>query len=128
MKLSVVKSQRKLSKLEYVYNARELEIFSLQQCLKFPKRYTFYLGQQISNLAISIHKNIHMSNCFIPINDHEKQIQRDFILKALLLCKHLAAQISVAEQMFGVNKQKIQTWSELINKEISLLEKILNEN
>lgn len=68
-----------------------------------------------------------MANCFEPINEHEKQIQKDFILKALLLCKHLYTQITIVEEILEISEQKIQTWLELINKEISLLEQLLNK-
>ena len=43
IKISVIKSKRSISNIEFLYNARNLEIYSIKKCTNFPKRYTFYI-------------------------------------------------------------------------------------
>lgn len=39
--MSVIKSQRSDSKMEFIHTARELQIYSIQKCFNFPKRNGF---------------------------------------------------------------------------------------
>lgn len=126
--MSVVKSQRKMSNLEYVYNARQLEIYTLRKCINFPKRHTFYLGKEMSELAINIYKNVHIAYSTQSNSPQETKIRHDCLLKALLLCKHLAAQLSIATEMIDINFKHLQEWSELIDKEIKLLHNLIYTN
>ena len=43
--MSVYKSKRGASSAQFVETARKLQVHTLEQCLKIPKRYTFYLTQ-----------------------------------------------------------------------------------
>ena len=46
--MSVVKSQRSQSQLEFLRTARNLQIYTVQKCVNtIPKRYTFYIGQRL---------------------------------------------------------------------------------
>lgn len=40
--MSVHKHDRHESQLQFIETARQLEIFTLRNCVKFPKRYTFF--------------------------------------------------------------------------------------
>ena len=60
--MSVIKSKREESVVEFVNTARELNIFSIRQCTKFPKRYTFYSIQKIADLADSIYESVVKAN------------------------------------------------------------------
>ena len=37
--MSVYKSKRSTSAIQYVENARQLQVFTIKNCVKFPKRY-----------------------------------------------------------------------------------------
>ena len=56
--MSVVKTRRGESSAQFLDTARELEIFTLQQCLKFPKRMTFFLAQPIVQLSQEFEKEL----------------------------------------------------------------------
>ena len=60
--MSVVKGERTESKVQFLYSARELQIYSIKKCTSFPKRYTFYVSQPIANLATSIYENVKRGN------------------------------------------------------------------
>ena len=52
--MSVIKSKRKLSSVEFINTAMDLEIFTIKQCLKFPKRYTFVINNTLMDLSKNI--------------------------------------------------------------------------
>lgn len=71
------KSKRATSTIQYLENARQLQIFTLRNCIKFPKRYTFVLTQRIAELAEKIDDHIRIAESILPTNLHEAQIRRD---------------------------------------------------
>lgn len=49
--MSVYKSKRSESSMQFVDTAKKLEAFTLSCCMKAPKRYTFFLTSRIMQLA-----------------------------------------------------------------------------
>ena len=49
--MAVLKSNRNESQLQFLDTARELGIFTLRNCVKFPKRYTFFITTEIVRLS-----------------------------------------------------------------------------
>lgn len=80
--MSVIKSKRGESEMEFIHTARELEIYTIKKCIGFPKRYTFYLAKPISDSAVRIHTYSKMANSIYPTNQHEAQMRRDYLLRA----------------------------------------------
>ena len=64
--------------MEFVHTARELQIHTIQKCVGFPKRYTFYVSQPIAACATRIHEYVKCANSVYPLNQHEAQIRRDY--------------------------------------------------
>ena len=60
--MSVIKSKRKLSAVEFINTAMDLEIYTIKQCLKFPKRYTFIINNTLINLTKECLINVKMAN------------------------------------------------------------------
>lgn len=46
--MSVLKSQRGESAVQFLDTARELEIYTIKTCAKFPKRYMFLITKDIN--------------------------------------------------------------------------------
>lgn len=119
--MSVIKSKREESVVEFVNTARELNIYSIRQCTKFPKRYTFFISQKIVDLADFIYESVVKANAINPRNQHEAQIRRDYIMIAYASCESLVAKIAVAQEMFGVEERIMVEWMRLIGYEQRLL-------
>jgi len=119
--MSVVKSKRGESTAEFVNTARELNIYSIQRCVSFPKRYTFYIGQEISNHANNIYSNVLTANAIHPSNKHEAQMRRDHILTAYAECEILISKIGLAHDMFGISDSSMKEWMKLLSNEQRLL-------
>ncbi len=120
--MSVLKSQRGLSEMEFLNNARKLEMYTIRRCVNtIPKRYTFYIGQNLASIATSIYANAKKGNSIYPTNDHEVQIRRDFFLKSYVECQNLISQIEVAYELIHFETKVLEEWSGLIAAQINLL-------
>lgn len=123
--MSVIQSKRGASNMEFLYNARKLQIFSIRKCVSFPKKYTFYVSQPIANISTRIHEYVKLANGIYPTNNHEYQLRRDYFLKAYSELGNISSQIEIAEALFGVNADDMREWSCLINTEARLIKAIL---
>lgn len=75
--MSVYKSKRGLSAIQYVENARQLQIFTVRNCVKFPKRYTYIVVKKIAELAEDIDTHVRLAEAIVPTNLREAQNKRD---------------------------------------------------
>jgi len=119
--MSVPKSRRGESNALFVYKARELKIHTMRQCVHFPKRFTFYIGQDIAESANRIYRYVIQADNIYPVNKHEAQERRDWVVRAEGELKTLNANICVADEMFGISENIMLKWSELIDTEMRLL-------
>ena len=126
--MSVVRSKRGESEMEFLHTARELEMYSIRKCVGFPKRFTFYLNQPIANIATRIYEDVKIANSIFPTNQHEAQMRRDYLMKANAELYNLISQIEVAHEIFGLEPNVMSYWSELIDKEIRLVKSLLKKD
>lgn len=119
--MAVIKSNRAESEMEFIHTARQLQIHTIQKCVNFPKRYTFYVGQPMAECATRIHEYVKCANSIYPLNQHEVQIRRDYLLRANAELNSLISQIEVAGELFGLEPDKMKFWMEIIEKEIRLV-------
>ena len=126
--MSVVKSKRATSEMEFIHTARELQIYSIRKCAGFPKRYTFYISQPIANIALSVYDDVIRANSIYPTNRHEAQLRRDHLLSALAELHSLVSQIEAAGEMFGIEANVMKYWMELVEKEMRLVKGALKRD
>ncbi len=119
--MSVVKSKRGESNMEFIHTARELHIYTVKKCVGMPKRYTFYIGKPIADIANAIYRLVVSANSIYPTNSHEVQIRRDYLLKANAGLQSLVAQIETAHEIFGMETRMMQHWMDLVEREIRLV-------
>ena len=82
--------------MEFLYNARKLEIYSMQKCIGFPKRYTFYISQPLANATVRVYEAVKKGNSVHPLNQHEVQVRRDFFINAYAELQSIVSQLEVA--------------------------------
>lgn len=126
--MSVIKSKRGESGMEFLHTARELQMYTIQKCVSFPKRYTFYVGQPIAALAVSIHNNVKMGNGMYPLNPQEVQRRRNYFLAARGELDCLVSQIEIAQGLFGIEQNVMEHWMGLVEKELRLVDGILKKD
>ena len=128
MPMSVIKSKRGTSEMEFLATARKLQIYTIQKCVGFPKRYTFYVSQPIANSAVYIYENVKRGNSIYPLNQHEVQMRRDHFLRAYTELQSLVSQIEVAQELFGIEPDTMKYWMEIIDAEMRLVRAVLKND
>ena len=126
--MSVIKSKRGTSEMEFLATARKLQIYTIQKCVGFPKRYTFYVSQPIANSAVYIYENVKRGNSIYPLNQHEVQMRRDHFLRAYTELQSLVSQIEVAQELFGIEPDTMKYWMEIIDAEMRLVRAVLKND
>ena len=123
--MSVPKPQRSISDMEFIRTARELQIYTMRRCKNFPKRYSFYFNIPLANAATRVYENVKRGNSIYPTNPHEVQMRRDCFLQANAELYSIVAQIEVAEEMFGLDRDIIHQWIMLVDQEITLVKGVM---
>ena len=125
--MSVIKSKRSESEMQFIMTARELQKYTIQKCVGFPKRYTFYVSQPIAACATRIHEDVKMANSIFPTNEHEFQMRRDYFLRANAELNSLVSQIELANELFGLEANVMKHWMELVETEIRLVKAVMKK-
>lgn len=126
--MSVIKSKRGLSGVQFLDTARELHLFTLRTCAKFPKRYTFFITNNIVQCAINIHSYVKKGNSIFPSNADDAKLRREHFIRAGAELQNLISQINVAYDMFPVSDKIMKQWMELIQKEIALIKNVIKKD
>ncbi len=140
--MSVLKSQRGESDVAFLDVARRLEVHTLEQCLKLPKRLTFFLSTEIMRWGSDVYNNVKAANSIYATNQHEAQMRRDHFTEANNALQILDGKIGLLYEMlimnpehFGANprdqtngkrrlENAVKAWAALINEEAALISKI----
>ena len=75
--MSVYKSKRGESSVQFIETARQLEAHTFAYCMKAPKRYERFLTGRIMELSSEVHDRVRAANNIWPTNRHEAQLRRD---------------------------------------------------
>lgn len=69
-----------------------------------------------------------MANSIYPLNKHEVQIRRDYLLRANAELQSLISQLEVAHELFGIDVDALKYWMELVEKEIRLVKALMKKD
>lgn len=119
--MSVIRSQRTTSDMQFLATARALQLFTIRRCVAFPKRFTFYISQPIAAIGTRIYEDVKRGNSIYPTNQHEAQIRRDYFIHALAELQNMISQLEVASELFGIDSSVMKEWMGLVDSEIKLL-------
>lgn len=120
--MSVLKSHRGVSPMEFLETAIELEKYTHAQCKKFPKSERFFLAMPIFELSHSIVYHVKAGNDVIPRNAHEVQSRRDHFQEAKNSLSDMVTQLDLAKNSIeGVPDHVWINWMAMVAKEKSLL-------
>jgi hypothetical protein len=126
--MSVIRSARSTSGVQFLYTARLLQIYTIQKCVGFPKRYTFYISQPLAAIATRIYEDAKRGNSVYPTNQHEAQLRRDYFLQAVAELQNLVSQVEVAYELFHFDANIMTHWMELVDTEMKLIKAVLKSD
>ena len=129
--MSVYKSKRGTSAVQYVETARQLQIYTISNCVKFPKRYTYLVVNKIASLAEDIDTHVRLAEAILPTNEHEFQTRRDLLNTAFGLLNSLDDKLQLMYDIVKKNpnwstefkwlSNAMLEWGRLIQKEKTLI-------
>lgn len=104
--MSVIKSKRGSSNMQFLECALNLEVFTIKACMNFSKRYTFLITNDMVSLATEIHHSVKRANSIYPKSQYEAVLRRECFLRAYGDCQCLISQIQVAYELNIINSVK----------------------
>jgi tryptophan 2,3-dioxygenase len=69
-----------------------------------------------------------MANSIYPLNAHEAQMRRDYLLRANAELNSLISQIEVAHELFGLEHNVMKFWMDIVEREIRLVKGTLKKD
>ena len=126
--MSVYKALRGDSPVQFVETARKLAVFTRKNCLKMPKRYTFYGAQELSALADAVYNEVKMANSIFPGNQADAQLRRNHLTEANAALQALVGQLGIMADLLKQNPEKLtwldnalEEWAIMITDEAELI-------
>lgn len=129
--MSVIKSKRGESPMQFIETARKLEAHTFSVVTKAPKRYGPYLLYKLMALATTVHDKVRAANNIYPRNQHEAQMRRDCLTKANIALQNLSPKLTLLYDAILQNPEKcpwidhaMQEFGEYIKEEAKLIAKV----
>lgn len=126
--MSVIKSQRSTSDMQFLHTARELESKTRRRCVSAPKRFTFYGLQELWLTSRHIHGNVKKGNSVYPQNQHEAQIRKDYFIYALSELQDYVSQLELLIEDSVLTTTASKELSALVDTEIRLVKAVIKSD
>lgn len=129
--MSVIKSKRGESPMQFIETARKLEAHTFSVVTKAPKRYGPYLLYKLMALATTVHDEVRAANNIYPRNQHEAQMRRDCLTRANIALQNISPKLALLYDTILQNPEKcpwidhaMQEFGEYIKEEAKLISKV----
>ena len=126
--MSVYKSKRGESSVQFIETARQLEAHTFACCMKAPKRYERFLTGRIMELSSEAHDRVRAANNIWPTNRHEAQLRRDELMRANNALQNLSPKLQLLYEAARQNPEgckwigkAMEQWGAMIAEEAKLL-------
>ena len=127
--MSVVRSQRSTSGMEFVNTARNLAKATMVFCANhLPKKYTFYLGQELCQNAMAVHRCVVRANEIYPKGPNEVWERRRLFLEAYGSLGVLDSLLSMIPDTVPVKASSLEEISGMIISEKKLVRGMLERD
>ena len=125
--MSVKVIDRNVSELEFLKNARDIEIIFLKLAVDKPKRYKFFY-QKITEVSIDILNHLKQGNSIYVERKEDVLLRTEKFKLALAEVQAIVSQLEVIYYLFkdeAIGIKQIEILSEMLNKEIGLIKGLL---
>lgn len=126
--MSVIKSKRSTSDMQFLHTARTLEVQTRRRCVAAPKRFTFYGLTELWLTARRIHGNVKKGNSVYPQNQHEVQIRRDYFIYANSELQDYVSQLETLMEDNVLPPTAGEELSALIDEESRLIKAVMKSD
>ena len=114
--------------MEFLYTAMQIEIYTRQKCKKFPKSERFTTCAGLISLASEARGYLARGNEIYPSCQRDAQLRREYFIKAKSVYADFVQEIEICCRACGVNIDIMPEWMGLIDKEITLIRGVLDND
>ncbi len=127
--MSVLKNMRGESGAEFLNMADKIEIYTIEQCSRVPRRFNHTITNKIINLAIDCHCYLKSANSIYPRNAHEAQMRRDLLQQAINCVENLGSQVHTLYRITDkISIDSLERWAELLDYEHKLIRGLMRKD
>ena len=126
--MSVYKSKREESSVQFLETAREIQIHTIRQLAKIPNKYKYYLSGEIAALAAKGHTLLKEANSIFPKSKAEAEMRILRFTEANAAYQALVSQIGVAEEFADFSDSSMTAWMDLISKELVMIKRLISSD
>lgn len=121
--MSVIKSKRKDSKVQFMQTTLELAAYTVELCRKFPKSLTFYVSQPAAQAAKGAYANVKRANSVFPKTqkDLEKRIELFQAARRELMVLSSEMDLAYELQKDNIKESAITKWHDLLADSYKLI-------
>lgn len=124
--MSVLVSKRQHSEVQFLENARQLELYTFRKTIKMPKRWNHF-KTILENCVIQCYNNCKLGNSIFLKDLQSAEQRKEYFEKALQNLYVLSCQIDIAKELNLCEKftdKQFAHWIGLISNEIEQLKYI----
>lgn len=127
--MSVKVADRKESHVQFITTAGELLKHTTSNCLKFPKRITFFISTDLVKTAQEIYRDlVYANSLYLFTKEHAKK-RKELFEKSLGYLDYLSSMLNVAIVYVPNTKEAVWSkWTKLIDREKDLIKAVIKSD
>lgn len=139
--MSVYKSKRSISKMEFIKTAQQISTYTIKQLKKFPKSYRFNIVNDLYRLSLEIYENSLKANSIYMnknMTETEYLLRKKYLFKSKSAIFAMSGLLTIVFDMviqgnnFLGDKEKtsnmFQEWARLLNLEHRLIKGVIDSD
>jgi len=123
--MSVIKSKRGVSKLQFLDTAREIYIMCLRYCENMPKKHYHYLQEPFMRCLADMLTNLKIGNSIYATSDEEWQMRRKHFLLGYASLQAAISYLGIMQDMSLLTERQIIHISGKMSEENKLIKGVL---
>lgn len=127
--MSVKVADRKESHVQFITTAGELLKHTTSNCLKFPKRITFFISTDLVKTAQEIYRDLVYANSLYLFTKEHAVRRKELFEKSLGYLDYLSSMLNVAIVYVPNTKEAVWSkWTKLIDREKDLIKAVIKSD
>lgn len=122
--MSVAEGKRTKSRFDVIVKARNIVVYTIKITSNekvFPKRYRWSFTGKLVDETVDMYKNLFFANSIRVITREDKNLRRQYQVKALAQTYSILAMIQIAYELFGLSTERVKYWTQLLAEEQKLI-------
>ena len=124
--MSVIKSKRGLSRLQFLENAKDIYVMCLRYCENMPKKHYHYLQEPFMKLIAEMFTQSKTGNSIYASNVHEQQLRIDCFLKAYSALQAAISYLGIMQDMSLLTERQLINLTSKMSEELKLIKGVLD--